>query len=400
MTGLVTEVKRKSPSMVHRWVASSSSSAGAKADEVREVQPADREPQIEEQPAKDFSAAGLRSTIKSKLHLNEWYEKISRTRDITGLFQRNATTSKRMADQKDMEMHEESSDEGELEGRVEEDEEEGCDVDDSDLLKENVSDEDVDRDQGREQEEVEKDTYCDRFSESQIEGGGANHKRLGNASSPKHSHDEECQFSFEDFSFIETGKKTPARENALMPTIASQCKDEQDHEDSGVVVGGEEIKAPATKPRRLNIGEIGRSASASHHPDSGIDLGTMGGGGGGGVGGSGTGVATKRHLLSDIGRRFSEMNESSDCCEFRSDSLRKDASLSQFRPNSMPVSPKPRMILPAQHRGSTDFTGGIGAIVEGRKQRGNSLFREYSTQVSGGVMSGKESFYQAHALLV
>ena len=69
------------------------------------------------------------------------------------------------------------------------------------------------------------------------------------------------------------------------------------------------------------------------------------------------------------------MNDSSDCCEFQSDSLRQDGS-QQFRPNSMPVSPKPRMLLPVQHRGSTDFT-------PSGKQRQNSLFRDLSTQVSG-----------------
>lgn len=359
MTGLVTEVKRKSPSMVHRWVSVSSESreqrAEAETGPVKDRGPVDLE-RIEEQ-VELSAAAGLRSTIKSKLHLNEWYDKISKTRDITGLFQRT-TTPKRMEQQSEMMTNQEDKhihDGDASEGRRE------LGVDASDLQRDEIvsSDEDV---------EIEGLGYevDGNLPRSQI-SEGVNHKLLGNASSPKQSRDEEFQFSFEDFSFIEG--KTPAKERVL-PTIESQRELE---EDSGCVVKGQEesvvtTKPVATKPRRLNIGEIGRSASASQqHPDSGIDLGTMGGGGGV-VGG------TKRHLLSDIGRRFSEMNESSDCCEFRSDSLQKDHS-SHFRPNSMPVSPKPRMIMPAQHRGSTDFTNSVG------KQRGNSLFREYSMQV-------------------
>lgn len=363
MTGLVTEVKRKSPSMVHRWV---SGERVEEEDEQQQQQPGSGRNREEERsgPVKlekieeqvEFSAAGLRSTIKSKLNLNELYDKFSKTRDIKGLFQRTKTPtmdeeqlSDRYVEMDDMTARRQESP--------------------TESLEEHDDDEEDEEDDDEEEETVQPEKGVTELPKVEIEG--VNHKMLGNASSPKHSQDEEFQFSFEDFSFIES-RKTPAKDKACGVALESHKASEEG--DSGCVDKSKESEqdgevekikseaSQATKPRRLNIGEIGRSASASHqqHPDSGIDLGTMGG-------------HTKRHLLSDIGRRFSEMNESSDL-EFRSDSLRQDGSLNQFRPNSMPVSPKPRMLLPAQHRGSTDFTGG-------KHQRGNSLLREYSTQV-------------------
>lgn len=271
------------------------------------------------------SAVGLRSTIKSKLNLNEFYDKLTKTpRDISGLFHRNK-----------MERHSTMIGEAQSSARDQ-------------LNAENVG--------GSEDEEEDDDDEED-------EG-----RRMGNTSSPKNLNDDDFLFSFEDFSCI---AKTPSSaiggggvtsQNMEMMGLDSGCCEEVEREkEQGRI-----------KPRRLNIGEIGRSASAKN-PDSGIDLGSSG------CGGVGVGV-NKRQLLSDIGRRFSEMDESSNC-EFRSDSLRQVGSqpsgLLQFRPNSVPVSPRPRMILPSQHhhhhRDSSDFS------VNTKKR--NSLFREYSTQV-------------------
>lgn len=319
IVGVVTEVKRKSPSMVNRWVS------GERADAEQKEQEPQKLGKIEEQA--EFTAEGLRSTIKSKLQLNGLYDRISRTRDITGLFHRNKSTMERQQSQ------EERIQRTEQEQEDDSTDDEGA----KDLHVAGFSGETSER-------------YVVRdLSESE----GGTHRPLGHASSPNHSHHEEFQFSFEDFSFIEG--KTP-KGGQLASTRESQKG------NSGCAEQSKENSDAPIKPRRLNIGEIGRSSSASHHPDSGIELGIKG--------------STKRHLLSDIGRRFSEMNESSDCCEFRSESLQQDGSnrsLNQLRPNSMPVSPKPRMLLPAQHRGSTDFSS--------NKQRSSSLLREYSTQV-------------------
>lgn len=336
MTGLVTEVRKKSPSMVHRWMTMSGDQrVVAVATEV----PPGQDPQdgqtgsLEriDESATEPSAAGLRSTIKSKLNLNEFYDKLTKTpRDISGLFQRN----------KRMERHSTMIGEAQSSGR----DQLGTDI--------VGGSEDEDEEDGDDEEE---------------EG-----RRMGNTSSPKNLNDEDFLFSFEDFSCI---AKTPssASQNRDMMGLDSGCCEEQGR----------------VKPRRLNIGEIGRSASAKH-PDSGIDLGSSGCGVGGG--------GNKRQLLSDIGRRFSEMDESSNC-EFRSDSLRQVVGSQpsmQFRPNSVPVSPRPRMILPSQHhhhhRDSSDFSVNM-------KKR-NSLFREYSTQVSGsGRERAKKSFHhQASAL--
>lgn len=364
MTGLVSEVKRKSPSMVHRWVSGERAEAdktgkergreGEGGDGAGNGTPTKLE-KIEEQV--EFSSAGLRSTIKSKLHLHELYDKISKTRDITGLFQRTKTMDQQKNNERaQAEDEEEAVGQGILDHSMEEVAEHAP--------KEIVSDEE---EHEQDQEQEQSAAARNRIELSQTEIEGINYKMLGKSSSPKHSHDGECQFSFEDFSFIEA-RKTPGRDLiAIAATVLEESQETPAEADSGCVDDNackEEVRpeTAAIKPRRLNIGEIGRSASANQHPDSGIDLGTMGN--------------VKRQLLSDIGRRFSEMNESSDC-EFRSESLRQDGcsrSLNQFRPNSMPVSPKPRMILPAQHRGSTDFTGS-------GKQRGSSLLREYSTQV-------------------
>lgn len=360
--------------MVHRWVSGERAEAdetvkergregvgggvetqfAEKSDENDDDGILSKLDKIEEQV--EFPSTGLRSTIKSKLHLNGLYDKISKTRDITGLFQRTKT----------MDQQQRNSNEGERMAAVE-----MCDMSECrEGIRPKHRPEDI---ASHSDEEDQENSNGDGSELPQSEIEGINYKMLGKASSPKHSHDDgECQFSFEDFSFIEV-RKTPGKDLIALAATALEKSQEgpASATDSGCGEpnnGKEEAcsvpdVAVVVKPRRLNIGEIGRSASANQHPDSGIDLGTMG--------------SAKRQLLSDIGRRFSEMNESSDC-EFRSESFRQDGSsrsLNQFRPNSMPVSPKPRMILPAQHRGSTDFT------ASGGKQRGSSLLREYSTQV-------------------
>lgn len=335
MTGLVTEVKRKSPSMVHRWIRGERDEA-ADGEEVPGEPPstADRsENAFDGRAAEDqseYSAAGLRSKIKSKLHFNELYDKISRTRDITGLFQRTKT----MEDKKPNDSFEELEENGEGSPKDKETEDE-IEID-------------------------EKNVEVDPESPGRgIEA--VDHGPLGNASSPKNSCYGEVAFSFEDFSFIEKSRVplSSMHQNAIEED--SGCVDKSKEDES-------KTEKPLLKPRRLNMGEIGRSASASHHHlDSSFgDL-------------SSGEVHTRRHLLCDIGRRFSEMNDSSDC-EFRGG----DHNRSSFRPNSMPVSPKPRMLLPAQqHRGSTDYSGG--------KQRGSMLLREHSTQVIRGQLMLKYS---------
>lgn len=389
MTGIVTEVKRKSPSsMVNRWTRGQSvqrvvadavqpeeSPSPPKFAHRRErsldLEKIDEQEALEEFRPTPRTTTNLRSTIKSKLHLDELYEKFSRTRDIAGLFQRGRQT---------MEVEEDHS-------RDEKDARE------MDVM---VKDSETVTQETRDSEEEDKLAVLPRSKASQLEADEVESNFRGNAcSSPKHSRDEDFQFSFDDFSFI--GRQTPTGQStrAVVP-LHSQLHGHNNDElvviedDSGCVVvrdGDEEegedgkgdgekretVVEPRTKPRRLNIGEIGRSASA--HPDNsaGIDDVVVGVRGG----------LTKRPLLSDIGRRFSEMNESSADCEFQGDLMYRQGgsnrSLNQFRPNSMPVSPKPRMLLPAQHRGSTDFLSSGG----GSKQRGNSLFREYSTQVRG-----------------
>lgn len=358
MTGIVTEVKRKSPSMVHRWVSSTGeqqrAAATAEAEKDRsvdleridEVVDFDKPQTTTECTA---TATDLRSTIKSKLHLNALYDKISKTRDITtGLFR--STTMDQQQQQRLSEQpkgcSEKLNSERALNSNGLQDEEESED------------EHDTQKEEREEEEELDLEPEDDEDDEIELpksEIEGEHHKCIGHASSPKHSQDEEFQFSFEDFSFIETNKANAGDSNV---TIRESQK------DSGIEKSPADNKAeqeiPSGKPRRLNIGEIGRSASAKQHPDSNADL--------------GIGMGTKRHLLSDIGRRFSEMNESALDCEFRGDwSVPGRNSHSHFRPNSMPVSPKPRMLLSAQHRESVDFAG--------NKKR-NSLFREYSTQVS------------------
>lgn len=313
-------MKRKLPSVVQKIVdlKSNLNHTSSETEVLSDtLQDAGNPPtQIEANPG---APSSVRTTsITTKIKLNELYDKLSKPKDIAALFRPGAGARR------------------------------GVDVDISSsklaVNMDRVSDNGLGM--GEEEEDDEQIDYFKDDNEDLMMLGPPN----SSSPVPHHPHDDEpFQFSFEDFSSV-TDKLSE------LDLISSGNHKEispnrQLHLNNSV--GGNN----STK-KRLNIGAIGRSVSTNTaHRDEHL----------------------KRSLLSDIGRRFSQMADDSLVdCEFKSNSLgNENRSLTGLRQSSMSVSPTPRMLCPTHQRHSTDFSV---------PKKRNSLLRDFSTHVSLGFL--------------